>query len=79
MRRCLETCKKLKVGCPIEECRFWINHEEENNCMFESIKVNGAMTLREVGDRLQLSFVRIKQIEDATLKKISLLIDNESI
>ena len=28
------------------------------------------MTLREVGDRLGLSYVRVKQIEDKLLKKI---------
>ena len=79
MRRCLETCKKLKVGCPVEECRFWIKYEEENNCMFESLEANGSMTLREVGERLGISFVRVKQIEAATLKKISRLIEKESI
>ncbi len=79
MRKCLKTCKSLGVTCPIKECRYWIESRKENNCMFESINANGAMTLREVGDRLGVSFVRIKQIESAALKKISRLIENESI
>lgn len=70
MRKCLETCKRLKVACPIEECRYWINHDKDLNCTFESINTNGPMTLREVGDRLGLSYVRIKQLEDKILRKI---------
>ena len=37
------------------------------------------MTLREVADRIGVSFVRIKQIEDKALKKIGHLLDKESI
>ena len=79
MKKCLKTCKKLNVACPVKECRYWIEYEEENNCVFESLEVNGSMTLREVGERLGISFVRVKQIEAATLKKISRLIEKESI
>ena len=79
MKKCLQTCKSLNVPCPIEECRNWIEYPAELNCMLESIRINGCMTLREVGDRIGLSFVRVKQIEDKTLKKISHLLDKESI
>jgi|TARA_R110000851_G_scaffold211699_1_gene364358 DNA-directed RNA polymerase sigma subunit (sigma70/sigma32) len=70
MRKCLETCKRLDVTCPVKECRYWINHGEDLNCTLEAVNVNGPMTLREVGDRLDLSYVRIKQIEDKILLKI---------
>ena len=79
MRRCLQTCKELKVACPVEECRYWVSYSKDFNCIFESIKQNGNMTLREVADRLKISFVRVKQIEDSALKKISHLLDKESI
>ena len=62
MRGCLKTCKELKVACPVTECRYWIDFEEESNCTFESVRVNGSMTLREAADRLGVSFVRVKQI-----------------
>ena len=79
MRKCLETCKKLNIACPIKECRYWIAYPEETNCTLESAKINGPMTLRQIGDRLGISFVRVKQIQDKTLKKISHLLDKESI
>ena len=70
MRKCLETCKHLKVECPVSECRHWIDFPQDLNCVFESVSKNGPMTLREAGDRLGLSYVRIKQIEDKLLAKI---------
>ena len=45
--------------------------EEELNCVFESIEVNGDMTLRQVADRLDMSYVRVKQIQDNVMNKIS--------
>jgi len=70
MIRCLETCKNLKTPCPIKDCRYWLNYKEEFNCVFESIDKQGAMTLRECADRLGISYVRVKQIEDKILNKI---------
>ena len=49
-------------------------HKSKRNCLFESIKRNDAMTLREAGDRLGISYVRVKQIQDKALKKISHLL-----
>jgi len=79
MKQCLLTCKKMKVACPINECKFWVEYKEEYNCMFESVSINGSMTLREVADRLGVSFVRIKQIQDKALKKIGHLLKDEAI
>tara|TARA_R100000005_G_C4883645_1_gene134036 strand:- start:366 stop:590 length:225 start_codon:yes stop_codon:yes gene_type:complete len=70
MIRCLEACKKLKTVCPVEDCRYWIKFEEDMNCTFESINKNDAMTLREVAERIGVSYVRVKQIEDKILAKI---------
>ena len=74
MKKCLRACHELDVSCPVKECRYWINHEQEKNCIFESIRRNDSMTLREVGERLNISYVRVKQIQDKTLKKISHLL-----
>jgi hypothetical protein len=79
MRRCLETCRSLNTSCPVEDCRYWVSYEKDLNCTFESIDKNDNMTLREVADRIGVSFVRIKQIEDKALKKIGHLLDKESI
>ncbi len=77
MRKCLETCKKLNVECPVKECRHWIDYGKDLNCVLESINVNGPMTLREVGDRLDLSYVRIKQLEEKILCKIKKHFDRD--
>ena len=71
MIRCLETCKKLKTPCPLKDCRYWLNYEDEFNCVFESINKHDTLTLRQVGERLGISYVRVKQIEDQILNKIS--------
>ena len=54
----------------IESDRSWIDSPEDNNCMYEAIKKNGAMTLEEVGRRLGISFVRVRQIEQAAMRKL---------
>ncbi len=79
MKKCLQLCKNLNVACPVKECECWISYNPDMNCILEAIDKNGSMTLREVAERLQISFVRVKQIQDKALKKISLLFDKESI
>ena len=79
MKMCLEACKKLNVTCPIQKCRYWINYPAEKNCTFQTIENNCQMTLREAADRLGISFVRVKQIQDNALKKISHLLKDEAI
>ena len=59
--------KKEKV----ETDRSWIDSPEDNNCIYEAIRKNGAMTLEEVGKRLGISFVRVKQLEAQAMKKLS--------
>ena len=57
--------------CDPESCRYWIDYPEDDNCALVSIEKHGAMTLREVAKRMQISFVRVKQIEDAALAKLA--------
>ena len=61
---------ELGVSCPIKDCKEWIDYEKDMNCTSIAIAKHGNMTLREIADRLHVSFVRIKQIEDKTLEKI---------
>lgn len=70
--KCLEKCRELKVSCPVKECKMWINYEKDLNCCYESVEQNsGGMTLREVAERLGVSFVRVKQIQDKALEKLN--------
>jgi len=50
---------------------MWIDYGEDVNCSLVSIYTNGAMTLEEVAKRMDLSFVRISQIEKQAIKKLS--------
>lgn len=74
-KSCLEACKTLGVSCPNNECRNWINYEDELNCVFHSIEKfkdnKQEFTLRDIAKRLGCSFVRVKQIESEALKKIN--------
>jgi DNA-directed RNA polymerase sigma subunit (sigma70/sigma32) len=70
MKKCLQRCIDLKVSCPVKECRSWIDYEEDLNCVLQTVEENGEMTLREAAKRLNISFVRVKQLEDQALKKI---------
>ena len=54
----------------LETDRSWIDSPEDDNCIYEAIRKNGAMTLEEVGKRLGLSFVRIRQIEKSAIQKL---------
>ena len=67
---CSKKCMELGVSCPVMDCRDWIDYEEDYNCTSIAIGRHGNMTLREIADRMHVSFVRIKQIEDKTLEKI---------
>ena len=70
--KCIKEVRKNNTPCQNTECRKWINYEKDLNCVFESVKKNNncTLTLREVADRLGVSFVRVKQIETAAIKKL---------
>ena len=72
MRECSKTCMKLDVSCPVQDCRMWMDYEEDLNCTLIAIENNDGkpMTLREVAPRIGVSFPRIKQIEDVAFKKL---------
>ena len=68
--QCSRECLKKKKRCPKIDCKHFIDYKEEYNCSLISSHKNGRMTLRVVGERLRISFARVKQIESAALKKI---------
>ena len=72
MRECAKRCEELDTSCPCEDCRLWIDHEEDLNCTLHAVKNNhtGELTLREVADRMGISFVRVKQIQDQAARKV---------
>lgn len=70
LKGCSQACIDNEVSCPFGECEHWISFEQDNNCDLISIQKHGSLTLREVGERVGVSYVRIKQIEDNAIKKI---------
>lgn len=68
---CTQVCKDLDESCPNEECRNWIDYEEDLNCVHIAVEKHGNMTLREVAKRVGCSFVRVKQIEEEALVKLN--------
>lgn len=71
LKLCASACLANDVECPFTDCKHWIKHTKDLNCDLISIDRLGSMTLREVAERMGVSFVRIKQIEDKALKKVS--------
>tara|TARA_R110000824_G_scaffold275336_1_gene464032 strand:+ start:6659 stop:6904 length:246 start_codon:yes stop_codon:yes gene_type:complete len=70
LKKCSQICLDNKKKCDQFECRMFIHYPSEYNCCLISIYENGPMTLREIGDRIGVSFARIKQIETKALKKM---------
>ena len=70
---CSKKCIELNHGCHIKDCKHWRSYEEECNCSLVSIYINGNMSLHQIGERLDLSFVRISQIEKKALKRLKLV------
>tara|TARA_R100000008_G_scaffold76495_1_gene56365 strand:+ start:586 stop:840 length:255 start_codon:yes stop_codon:yes gene_type:complete len=68
--KCHGICMKKDVSCPNNDCKMWIDYEEDLNCTLIAVHKNGEMTLREVAQREGISFVRVKQIQDKALQKI---------
>lgn len=69
-KTCTEACTKLEESCPNKDCRNWMNYEDDLNCAVIAANKHGELTLRQVSDRIGLSFVRVKQLEDEAKKKI---------
>ena len=70
MKKCSGVCYRNDTDCQSEECRYWINFSEDNNCSLLSIYKNGKMNLREIAMREGISYARVKQIQDAALAKL---------
>ena len=57
-------------NCPEKNCRAWIDYKKDFNCSNITIKKHGDLTLAQIAERLKLSIVRIKQIQDKALQKL---------
>ena len=75
--KCVQQIKNNGFPCTNSKCDYYLDYEKDLNCMNIAIENNGAMTLRDIAERLNYSFVRIKQIEDEGKQKIKEYLDKE--
>ena len=68
---CADVCMKSGQKCSNKDCRQWLDFEEDMNCTLVAVRKNGKMSLREVAERLGVSFVRVKQIQDKAVEKLT--------
>jgi DNA-directed RNA polymerase specialized sigma subunit len=50
---------------------MWLDYESDLNCTLIAVDKHGPLNLRQIGERLGISFVRVKQIQDVALNKLS--------
>tara|TARA_R110002126_G_scaffold138385_1_gene282757 strand:- start:1045 stop:1377 length:333 start_codon:yes stop_codon:yes gene_type:complete len=68
---CFEVHEKWRLECDQTECRNWMNFGEDLNCAVVCARKNEqGLSLREVADRMAVSFPRISQIEHAAFSKL---------
>ena len=68
---CFEVQEKWRLPCDQTKCRNFMNYEEDYNCAIVCARKNeNGLSLREVADRMGVSFPRISQIEHAAFGKL---------
>jgi DNA-directed RNA polymerase sigma subunit (sigma70/sigma32) len=68
---CFEVHEKWCVTCDKKECRNWMDFKDDLNCAVVCARKNeNGLSLREVADRMGVSFPRISQIEHAAFNKL---------
>tara|TARA_R110002110_G_scaffold267964_1_gene483816 strand:+ start:86 stop:418 length:333 start_codon:yes stop_codon:yes gene_type:complete len=68
---CFEVHEKWQVECDQTQCRNWMDFEDDLNCaMVCARKFPAGLSLREVADRMGVSFPRVSQIEHGAFKKM---------
>lgn len=69
--KCFEVHEKWKLPCDECSCRNWMKYEDDLNCAVVCArKHEQGLSLREVAERMGVSFPRISQIEHGAFKKL---------
>jgi hypothetical protein len=70
MRKCAEETQESNNICDKKDCRLWMEWGEDLNCTLISVKKNGRLTLNQIGERLNISYARVSQIEKEAVNKL---------
>lgn len=68
--KCVEKAKERASGCDKMECRYFINHQKDQNCTLICVEKNGKMSLKQIGTVLGTCAANINIIEKKAIKKI---------
>jgi len=68
---CYKTCQSCDKSCDKMNCRFWLDDDKNLNCTIIAA-AKGPMPLQEIGRILNLTRMRICQIEKKIVNKIKL-------
>lgn len=66
--------EKYNKSCKKASCKYWFNCKENLNCVLIAART-GPMTLQEIGDRFNVTRMRVCQIEKTIFKKLHHEID----
>ena len=68
---CFEVHERWELECDKTDCRNWMNFAADLNCAVVCARKNdNGLSLREVADRMGVSFPRISQIEHGAFNKL---------
>jgi hypothetical protein len=70
MNECAKKCLSNSYCCEEKKCRMWIDYQQDLNCTLVATNKKPEMTLQEVAKRLNISLVRVKQIQDKAMAKL---------
>lgn len=70
MNECAKECIRKNKACNKGECRMWLDYKQDLNCTLVAVNKSKEMTLQEVSNRLNISVVRVKQIQDKAIQKL---------
>jgi len=77
VKYCMSQCILKNRGCGNNECRHWVNYEEDFNCTLVSVKENGDMTLSEISERTGSSVYEVRETLKKALRRIKFNFDKE--
>jgi len=69
-QKCFEHCKIKRINCKVDQCRYWINYKEYNNCCLIGSESVDKITLQNIGEIFDVTRMRICQIEKIAIKKL---------